>query len=86
MRLDQPPTVRQIYALAAALCVKTDLPWPETAPEASEAIGRLREDLGLPFAWLEDAPYRRRTRRTPRARLRDIELHEWALDELLGGR
>ena len=38
------PTVRQIYALARALCTQTDTCWPDTRAEASELIERLRRE------------------------------------------
>jgi hypothetical protein len=38
------PTVRQIYALARALCTQTDTRWPDTRAEASELIERLRRE------------------------------------------
>ena len=45
------PTVRQIYALARALCTQTDTRWPDTRAEASELIERLRREdpLGEPL-------------------------------------
>ena len=59
------PTVRQIYALAAALCERTDESFPETRKEASELIERLRIENGPPAPRLEDVPFRphRRPRR-----------------------
>jgi hypothetical protein len=36
--------VRQIYALARALCTQTDTHWPGTRAEASELIERLRRE------------------------------------------
>ena len=60
------PTIRQIYALAAALCAKVDEPWPETFDNASELIERLRIESGHPAPRLEDLPpprVRRRGRR-----------------------
>ena len=56
---DAPPTVRQIYALAGALCEKTDDAFPETREEASELIERLRRELGHPAPRLADSPLRR---------------------------
>ena len=37
----QPPTVTQVYALAAALCAQLDEPYPETRADASALIQRL---------------------------------------------
>lgn len=57
------PTARQIYALAAALCDRTDEEFPETREAASELIERLRIENGHPARRLEDVPHRRRRRR-----------------------
>jgi hypothetical protein len=61
-----PPTVRQIYALAAVLCVRYGQDFPETRSEASRLIERLRFAQGHPAPRLEDLPLpppRRRRRR-----------------------
>jgi hypothetical protein len=50
------PTVRQIYALAAALCEKAGEEFPETREDASELIERLRLENGHPAPRLEDLP------------------------------
>ena len=50
------PTVRQIYALAAALCEKAGEEFPETREAASELIARLRIENGHPAPRLEDIP------------------------------
>jgi hypothetical protein len=57
------PTVRQIYALAAALCERTGEEFPETFEEASAAIERLRVENGHPEPRLEDVPFPSRSRR-----------------------
>jgi hypothetical protein len=59
------PTVRQIYALAAALCEKAGEEFPETREDTSELIERLRIENGHPVPRLEDLPPRppRRHRR-----------------------
>jgi len=60
------PTVRQIYALAAALCETAGEEFPETRESASELIERLRIESGHPAPRLEDLPpprVRRRGRR-----------------------
>jgi hypothetical protein len=69
-RAAKPPTVRQIYALAAALCAFTDQDFPETRDEASDLIERLRIDIGHPEPWLVEppAPGRRDRRRARRPR------------------
>jgi hypothetical protein len=56
------PTVRQVYALAAALCERTGEEWPGTRAEASELIERLRIENGHPAPRLEDTPPRARGR------------------------
>jgi hypothetical protein len=61
------PTVRQIYALAAALCERAGEEFPETRDAASETIERLRTENGRPQPRLEDVPLRpRRPRRRGR--------------------
>jgi hypothetical protein len=60
-----PPTVRQVYALARALCDKASEEFPATREQASEVIERLRRELGHPAPRLEDTP-RRRPRGTAR--------------------
>jgi hypothetical protein len=61
-RSQGPPTARQIYALAAALCEKTGEQWPATLADASTQLERLRTDLGHPAPHLVDsAPRRRRS-------------------------
>ena len=54
------PTVRQVYALAAALCERAGEEFPETRDSASELIERLRVENGHPAPRLEDVPFRRR--------------------------
>lgn len=66
MRADRPPTARQIYALAAAFCVKEGYAWPANRVEASELLGELRREIGHPRADLDDnllRPRRPRWRR-----------------------
>jgi hypothetical protein len=63
----KPPTVRQVYALAAALCAFTDQDFPRTRDEASDLIERLRIDIGHPEPSLpEPPPPSRRARRFAR--------------------
>ena len=52
------PTVRQVYALAAALCERLGEEFPESRGAASELIERLRVENGHPAPRLEDAPLR----------------------------
>jgi hypothetical protein len=56
------PTIRQIYALAAALCERLGEEFPETREAASETIERLRIENGHPQPRLEDVPLRSRRR------------------------
>lgn len=61
---DRKPTVRQVYALAAALAERLGEEFPATAARASELIERLRIENGHPAPRLEDTPPRpRRTKR-----------------------
>jgi hypothetical protein len=60
------PTIRQVYALAAALCERMGEEFPETREAASETIERLRIENGHPRPRLEDLP--RRPRRPRRRR------------------
>ena len=53
------PTVRQVYALAAALADRLGEEFPATAAEASELIERLRTESGHPAPRLEDTLPRR---------------------------
>jgi hypothetical protein len=57
------PTVRQVYALAAALCERAGEEFPKTWDAASELIERLRVENGHPQPRLEDGPFRPRGRR-----------------------
>ena len=59
-------TVRQIYALAAALCERAGEEFPETREAASELIERVRTESGHPAPRLEDVPFRPRGRRSRR--------------------
>jgi hypothetical protein len=60
MKPNGKPTVRQIYALAAALCERAGEEFPESRDAASELIERLRIENGHPAPRLEDAPFRPR--------------------------
>jgi hypothetical protein len=62
------PTVKQVYALAAALCERAGETFPETFDEASELIERLRIEIGHPAPRLEDVIFRARRRRRGRRR------------------
>ena len=52
------PTIRQVYALAAALCERMGEEFPETRDAASETIERLRIENGHPQPRPEDLPPR----------------------------
>jgi hypothetical protein len=54
------PTVRQVYALAAALCERMGEEFPESREGASETIERLRIENGHPAPRLDDVPRRPR--------------------------
>jgi hypothetical protein len=60
------PTVRQVYALAGALCERLGEEFPASRAQASEAIERLRLENGHPAPRLEDCPPRWRRRRRGR--------------------
>jgi hypothetical protein len=60
MRQEGKPTVRQVYALAAALCERAGEEFPETRETASELIERLRTEGGHPQPRLEEVPFRPR--------------------------
>ena len=57
------PTVRQVYALAAALAERLGEEFPATAADASELIERLRIENGHPAPRLEDSSRRSPGRR-----------------------
>ena len=56
--MDDRPTVRQVYALAAALCDGAGLAFPRTRGQASSLIERLRIDTGHRAPRLTDLPVR----------------------------
>jgi hypothetical protein len=72
----EKPTVRQVYALAAALCERAGDAFPETRAEASEAIERLRLESGHRAPRLSDVPFRPRRRWRGGRRRRRV----WLLD------
>jgi len=67
-RCDPRPTIRQIYALAGALCERAGEEFPEDKESASELIERLRIENGHPTPRLEDRPYREPQNRSRRSR------------------
>ena len=62
-RPEAPPTTRQVYALAGALCERMGEEFPKTRGDASETIERLRIENGHPSPELEDSPRALRRRR-----------------------
>jgi hypothetical protein len=68
MRRDDRPTVRQVYALAAALCERAGEEFPATRDDASKLIELLRTENGHPAARLADVPFRPREPRRGRSR------------------
>jgi len=76
--MDDGPTVRQVYALAAALCERVGEAFPQTREAASELIERVRLEIGHPAPRLVDTP-RRRRRRVVRTGLR---AHYWRASEV----
>jgi hypothetical protein len=62
--MNDKPTVRQVYALAAALCERAGEAFPETLGEASQLIERLRLEIGHPAPRLSGGRPRRRRGRS----------------------
>ena len=62
-RPEAPPTTRQVYALAGALCERMGEEFPKTRGDASETIERLRIENGHPSPQLEESPRALRGRR-----------------------
>jgi len=76
------PTVRQVYALAAALCSRAGLAFPETREAASELIERVRVEIGHPAPRLADVPLRRRRRRRRGLGRTGLGAHYWRASEV----
>jgi hypothetical protein len=57
-----PPTVRQVYALAAVLCELCDEQFPKDREAASALIERSRREAGHPNPRLDDTERARRPR------------------------
>jgi hypothetical protein len=66
--MDDRPTVRQVYALAAVLCDGAGLAFPRTRGQASTLIERLRMDTGHRAPRLTDVPLRPSSRHGRRRR------------------
>jgi hypothetical protein len=52
------PTVRQVYALAYALCAAAGIRFPRTRADASRLIEQVRLAIGHPRPALDDNPLR----------------------------
>jgi hypothetical protein len=76
------PTVRQVYALAAALCSRAGLAFPETREAASELIERVRLEIGHPAPRLADVTRRRRRPRRRRVGRTRLGAHYWRASEV----
>jgi hypothetical protein len=76
------PTVRQVYALAAALCSRTGLAFPATVAEASDLIERVRLEIGHPAPRLADSPPGARRRRRRRRGRTGLGAHYWRASEV----
>jgi hypothetical protein len=76
------PTVRQVYALAGALCERAGEEFPETFGAASELIERLRIENGHPAPRLSDTPFRPRRRRRRGVGRTGLGAHYWRASEV----
>jgi hypothetical protein len=77
------PTVRQVYALAAALCERMGEEFPETREAAPSTIERLRIENGHPAPRRDDAPLPSGGGRRRRKRGRDDREASRAAAELV---
>jgi hypothetical protein len=83
--MDDRPTVRQVYALAAVLCERDGEAFPATSADASELIERLRLKTGHPAPRLSDVPFRPRRWRARRGRWRGgpgLRVYEWRASDV----
>jgi hypothetical protein len=76
------PTVRQVYALAAALCARAGLGFPETREAASELIERVRLEIGHPAPRLADVPISRHRRRRRGVGRTGLGAQRWRASEV----
>jgi hypothetical protein len=81
-RMDEGPPVRQVYALAAALCSRAGLAFPETRGAASELIERVRLETGHPTPRLADVPLGPRRRRRRGVGRTGLGAHYWRASEV----
>jgi hypothetical protein len=79
---DGPPTVRQVYALAGALCERAGEAYPQTRSEASALIERLRIENGHPAPLLTDTRLRPRLQRRRRVGRTGLRAHYWRASEV----
>jgi len=80
--MDEGPTVKQVYALAAALCSHSGLAFPESREAASELIERVRLEIGHPAPRLSDGPSRPRQRRRRRVGRTGLGAHYWRASDV----
>jgi hypothetical protein len=80
--MDDGPTVRQVYALAAALCSRADLAFPESREAASELIEQVRLEIGHPAPRLSDRPFRPRRPRRRRVGRTGLGAHYWRASDV----
>jgi hypothetical protein len=76
------PTIRQVYALARALCERAGEEFPETVAAASELIEQLRIENGHPAPALDDTPRRPRRRRRRGVGRTGLGAHYWRASEV----
>ena len=81
-RMDEGPTARQVYALAAALCTRAGLAFPESREAASELIERVRLEIGHPAPRLSDLPVRPRRSRRRRVGRTGLRAHYWRASDV----
>jgi hypothetical protein len=81
-RMDDGPTVRQVYALAAALCSRDGLLFPESREAASKLIERVRLEIGHPAPRLSDRPLRPRRPRRRRVGRTGLGAHYWRASDV----
>lgn len=80
--MDEGPTVRQVYALAAALCSIAGLAFPDSREAASELIERVRLEIGHPAPRLTDLHYRPKRPRRRRVGRTGLGAHYWRASEV----
>ena len=81
-RMDEGPTAKQVYALAAALCSRAGLAFPESREAASELIELVRLEIGHPAPRLSDLPFRPRRSRRGRVGRTGLGAHYWRASDV----